>query len=117
MERAGLKPGLYNSEARNAGKMPALQNRNAPTGVGAQFYTEISYHNGNAGQAKNYGQKKEKSKPAALKTKAAAPHDCLRPPPNDKILVLPVNFSYSLFTSPEICPQHRNLVQARRSPR
>jgi len=34
--RAGLKPGAYNSEARNAGKMPAVQNRNAPAGAGAQ---------------------------------------------------------------------------------
>jgi hypothetical protein len=32
--RAGLKPGAYNSEARNAGKMPAVQNRNAPAEPG-----------------------------------------------------------------------------------
>src|SRR6266481_5805860 len=36
LRRAGLKPGVYNSEARNAGKMPAVQNRNAPAGAGAQ---------------------------------------------------------------------------------
>jgi hypothetical protein len=30
---------------------------------------------------KNQGQKKEKSKPAALKPKAAAPHERLRHPP------------------------------------
>ncbi len=36
LRRAGLKPVVYNSEARNAGKMPAVQNRNAPAGAGAQ---------------------------------------------------------------------------------
>ncbi len=40
MERAGLKPGAYNSEARNAGKMPAVQNRNAPTGSGRSIERE-----------------------------------------------------------------------------
>jgi DnaJ-domain-containing protein 1 len=40
------------------------------------------YHSGNADQVKNRGQKQEKSKPAALKPKAAAPHQRLHRPPD-----------------------------------
>jgi hypothetical protein len=40
-----------------AGKMPALQNRNAPAGAGAQFLTRELYQNGNTGQVKKLGAK------------------------------------------------------------
>jgi hypothetical protein len=75
MERAGLKPGLYNGEARNAGK-DALRKDSGQAGatnlglkqkrpdrVGAQVSTRILYHSGNAGQIKNEGPKKENQKP------------------------------------------------------
>jgi len=41
IERAGLKSGAYNSEARNTGKMPVLQNRNAPRSREAHYFAEV----------------------------------------------------------------------------
>jgi hypothetical protein len=44
------------TKRKNAGKMPAVQNRNAPAGAGAQFLTGRLYHSGNTGQVKLLGQ-------------------------------------------------------------
>jgi len=66
--------------------MPAVQNENASRDREAQFATGILYHNGNACQVKKLGQKKEKSKSAALKPKAAAPRERLRHPPKSECL-------------------------------
>jgi hypothetical protein len=40
------------TKRKNAGKMPALQNGNAPARAGAQFLTGQLYYSGNAGQVK-----------------------------------------------------------------
>ncbi len=64
---------LAEEKRKAANRVIGVPNRNAPAGGGAQFTTGILYHNGTAGQGENQWQKKEKSKPAALEPKAAAP--------------------------------------------
>jgi len=85
LERAGLKPGLYNSEAKNAGrvalrkdsgqagaaKMGLKQKR--PDEVGAHFSTGILYHNGKGGQVKKLEAKERRVKTPALKSESGAP--------------------------------------------
>jgi hypothetical protein len=53
--------------------VPVLQNRNAPAGAGAWFSTGGLYHNGNAGQVKKLGPRKETSKSPPSNTEDGAP--------------------------------------------
>ena len=81
LNRLGENKGLTQTRRRHGtGKqksrqgMPAVQNKNAPTNVEAQFSTGILYHSGYTAQVRTRGRRrKENSRPAALKLKAAAP--------------------------------------------